>query len=117
MTIDFNALNNLKMAVVNQPELLATINELDENRHRLAKLIFDLGRLDEALVQRVIMFEGIKVDSLLLNGGLGDSVSSIANNCQQLLITISSFINMASSIPADRANAATEEFNDLMKRM
>lgn len=110
MTIDFNALNNLKMAMVNQPELLATINELDENRHRLAKLIFDLGRLNEALIQRVIMFEGIKIGTL---GQAGD----IANNCQQLLITISSFINTALSAPSDCANTATEEFNELMKRM
>jgi hypothetical protein len=105
-----NNINDLKKAVVNQPELVATVDALDENRNRLAKLIFDLGRLDEALMQRIVMFEGIKMNS-------SGSTSEIANNCQQLLITISSFINMASTAPSVRANSADEIFKDLMKRM
>ena len=103
-------INDLKMAVVNNPDLLATVNELYENRHRLAKLIFDLGRLDEALTQRVEMFEELKISS-------NDSVSELAGNCQRLLITIISFINMATTAPNERANQAADIFKDLMKRM
>lgn len=101
-------IQNLKLAVSDQPELLAIVNELEVQQRRYVKLLFDLGRLDDALLQRIHMFE-----SLIDKPYIGE----IANNCQQLLTVISSFINMAAAEPQDRAKTAESMFNDLMKRM
>lgn len=102
-------INNLKAAVEKQPELLAVVNTLEKDQAHLAKLIFDLARLDEALIQRIIMFEGLK--------HAPGAVGAVADNCQNLLITIRSFIGVITTTPEEKAKSASEVFNDLMKRM
>lgn len=88
-------INDLKAAVADRPQLLAMVNALETDNQRLGKLIFDLARLDEALMQRV---------------------HTLANFID-LLTTVSSFINMAMSVPDDRAATAATIYNDLMKRI
>ena len=100
----------LKAAVAKSPELLDTVEQLENDYRRLTKLVFDLNRLDEALGQRVDMFESLKLKA-------GPPVSEIADNCQQLLTVIRSFIGVATSVPVDRAKDAVAVYEDLMKRM
>jgi len=103
-------LTDLKAAVADRPELLAQVNDLDKSRHRLTRLLFDLGRLDEALSDRVLMFDRLRKSTY-------PPVQAIAENCQQLLLVVISFINHASVAPEDKAKSAAEVFDDLMKRM
>ena len=101
---------NLKAAVSANKELLYTVEQLESDHRRLTKLIFDLHRLDDALSTRVVMFEDLKFRAT-------GPVSDIANNCQELLTVIRSFISMAASEPVDRAKDALSVYEDLMKRM
>lgn len=83
------------------------VNTLEKDHHRLGKLLFDLARLDDALTQRTLT---------LANTQYTDPVAiSMMANFVDLLTTMSSFINMAVSVPDDRAATAATIYNDLMK--
>jgi hypothetical protein len=99
---------NLKAAVAKSPELLNAVEQLENDYRRLTRMVFDLNRLDEALELRVKMFENIPK-----SGPVGE----LAENCQQLLIVIRSFLKQATSVPEDRAKDAVAVYEDLMKRM
>jgi hypothetical protein len=99
---------NLKAVISKSPELVDTVEQLENDHRRLTRMVFDLNRLDEALELRVKMFESIPK-----SGPVGE----LADNCQQLLVVIRSFLKQATSVPADRAKDAVAVYEDLMKRM
>lgn len=102
-------INDLKAAVADRPQLLAMVNALETDNQRLGKLIFDLARLDEALMQRVHTLASTQYNDPM-------AIAMMANFVD-LLTTVSSFINMAVSVPDDRAATAATIYNDLMKRI
>jgi hypothetical protein len=85
------------------------VNALETDNQRLGKLIFDLARLDEALMQRVHTLASTQYNDPM-------AIAMMANFVD-LLTTVSSFINMAMSVPDDRAATAATIYNDLMKRI
>ena len=102
-------IDDLKATVADRPALLALVEALIADNQRLGKLLFDLARLDEALVQRAV---------ILANSNYTDPVAiNMSQNFIDLLTTVSSFINMAVSVPDDRAATAATIYNDLMKRI
>lgn len=85
------------------------VNLLEADRQRMIKLLFDLKRLDEALVQRAI--------TLSKHGSTDPQVQALTKSFVDLLTTVSSFINMAVTVPGDRAIEAAVIYHDLMKRL
>ena len=102
-------IHDLRAAVADRPQLLAFVNALESDHIRFGKLLFDLARLDEALMQRVNTLAGIHYND-------PDVINMIASFID-LLTTVSSFINVAVSVPDDRAATAATIYNDLMKRI
>ena len=93
------------------------VNELDMSRYRLTRLLFDLGRLNEALADRVSMFER-------LDQNLHPLTAILSNHLKQSFIAVISFINRAvedhKETNESRAQAEKqpeEIFDDFMKRM
>lgn len=103
-------INELRSTLAEKPELLTLVNKLHQDQIRLNRLLFDLNRLDGALVQRVLMFQTI-------NAPQGSPVRDLADNCIQLLVTISSFISMATTPAEERAIDAATEYTALMTRL
>ena len=85
------------------------VNALEKDHLRLGKLLFDLARLDEALTQRTLILASTQYNDPV-------AISMMANFID-LLTTMSSFINMAVSVPDDRAATAATIYNGLMKRI
>jgi hypothetical protein len=103
-------LEDLREAVSSNPELLKMVDRLHDNQIRLLRLLIDLGRLDDAIVQRVTLFQSIE-------GHPNSQTRQLADTCVQLLVTISSFIHVATTPADERAADAVETYDELMKRL
>lgn len=103
-------LTALKLAVMNQPDLAKMVNQLNRDHHRLAAIVAHLTKLDEVITQRLETFDHLKSTNDPL-------VTEIVTNCQDLLMIISAFINMAITPVDERIDNAVSVYNDLMKRL
>lgn len=98
---------DLREALADKPELVDMVNRLIVNQTRLLQLLFDLGRLDDALMSRINLFAEINTDDLM--------IVTMRDNCAELLMTISSFIKTHTT-PEPIQNVKVV-YADLMKRI
>lgn len=100
---------DLKKAVEHDPQLLEYVEKLGESQYRLSKLLFDLGRLDESLNDRLKLFSDYRPADPV--------VKAMSDNFAALIEKICFFLRHATTdAHAVEASAATE-YSDLMARL